>query len=236
MLSISELHWSRFTPFYFFTCANKWWRYFGHCMVSPYRTYLMAFIAWWISRRGDVCSPRLRCSSTCCALIIGLLATKRSLLLVRRSGTVCHTTLLTVCHWHNSAGKWKLFCFLYHFHDCFFLISGPWGFYLGHFKNFVCMYVIIRRQQYGPLQPCVVLVILSVCLFVTLCKNGQTDQGPLGMETLGNPRHIELDEGSTVKWRVVGECFPVVVKYRNVAAASIQCSHHRITLAICFLF
>jgi len=35
------------------------------------------------------------------------------------------------------------FCFLYHFRDYIFLFSGPWGFYLGHFKKFlmyVCMY------------------------------------------------------------------------------------------------
>jgi len=71
-----------------------------------------------------LCSGRrLRCSSTCRALIVGLLATERSLLPVRRSGgTVCHTTLLTVCHRHNSAGNWKLFCFLYHFHDYIFFL------------------------------------------------------------------------------------------------------------------
>jgi len=54
-------------------------------------------------------------------------------------------TLLTVCHWRHSAGNWKLFCFLYHYHDYICLFSGPWGFYLGRFKNFiwtyVCMYV-----------------------------------------------------------------------------------------------
>jgi len=33
------------------------------------------------------------------------------------------------------------FCFLYHFHDYIFLSSGHWGFYLSHFKNFLCMYV-----------------------------------------------------------------------------------------------
>jgi len=36
--------------------------------------------------------------------------------------------------------KLKTFLFLYHFHDYIFLFSGPWGFYLGHFKNFLCMY------------------------------------------------------------------------------------------------
>jgi len=33
--------------------------------------------------------------------------------------------------------------FFYHFHDYIFLFSGPWGFYLGHFKNFLCMYVCV---------------------------------------------------------------------------------------------
>jgi len=116
-------------------------RCLGHCIVSPHRTYLTTFIAWWISCRGDVCSSHLRCSSTCLALIVILLATEHSLLPVRCSGTVCHMTLLTVCRWHHSAGNWKLFCFLYHFHDYTFLFSGPWGFYLGHLKNFLCMYV-----------------------------------------------------------------------------------------------
>jgi len=75
------------------------------------------------------------------ALTVGLLATEHSLLPVRRSGTVCRTTLLTVCHWRHSAGNWKLFCFLYHFYDYVFLFSGPWGFYFCHFKHFLCMYV-----------------------------------------------------------------------------------------------
>jgi len=70
-----------------------------------------------------------------------LLVTEHSLLPVLRSGTVCNMTSLTVCHWHHSAGNWKLCCFLYHFHDYNFFFSGPWGFYLGHFKNFLCMYV-----------------------------------------------------------------------------------------------
>jgi len=30
--------------------------------TSPHRTYPMTFITWSISRRSDVCSPRLRCS------------------------------------------------------------------------------------------------------------------------------------------------------------------------------
>jgi len=60
---------------------------------------------------------------------------------VWRTGTVCRMTLLTVCHWHHSAGNWKLFCFLYHFRDYIFLLSSPWGFYSGHFKNFVFMCV-----------------------------------------------------------------------------------------------
>jgi len=71
---------------------------------------------------GDVCGRRLRCSSTCRELIVGLLATERSLLPVRRSGTVCRTTSLTVHHWPRSA---DLFCLLYHFHDYIFLFSGP---------------------------------------------------------------------------------------------------------------
>jgi len=60
----------------------------------------------------------------------------RTVLPIQRSGTVCHTTLLTVCHWHHSAKNWNLFCFLYHFHDYIFLFSGRLGFY---FKNFWCM-------------------------------------------------------------------------------------------------
>jgi len=84
-------------------------------------------------------------------LIVGLLATERLLLPVRRSGTVYHTTLLTVCHWRHSARNWKLSCFLYHFHDYIFLFSGPWSFYLGHFKNFlrmyVCMYHAVWQQN-----------------------------------------------------------------------------------------
>jgi len=83
-----------------------------------------------------VCDRRLRCSSTCLALIVGLLATERSLLPVRRSGTVCHTTLLTVCHWLHSAGNWTHFCFLYHFHD-YILEVFTWA----TLKNFLCMYV-----------------------------------------------------------------------------------------------
>jgi len=50
------------------------------------------------------------------------LATERSLLPVRRFGTVCHTTLLTECHWRHSAGNWKLFCCLYHFMTTFFFL------------------------------------------------------------------------------------------------------------------
>jgi len=72
--------------------------------------------------------------------------TERSLLPVRRSGTVCHTTLLTVYHWRHSARNWKLLCFLHHFHDYIFLFSGPWGFYLGHFKiSYVCTYVCMKQ-------------------------------------------------------------------------------------------
>jgi len=44
-----------------------------------HHTYRM-IITWWISRRGDVCGRHLCCSSTCHALIVGLLATERSLL------------------------------------------------------------------------------------------------------------------------------------------------------------
>jgi len=47
-------------------------------------------------------------------------------------------TLLTACYWHHSVRNWKLFCFLYHFDDC--ICSGLWSFYLGHFKNFFCMF------------------------------------------------------------------------------------------------
>jgi len=90
----------------------------------------------------DVPSWRCRCSSTCRALIVGLLATERSLLPVWRSGTVCHTTLLTVCHWRHSAGSWTLFCFLYHFHDYILVV-------LEFFTQatlkilYACMYVCI---------------------------------------------------------------------------------------------
>jgi len=109
-------------------------------MVSTHRTYPTTFIDLHIldgSGRGDVCGPRLCCSSTCRALIVGLLATERSLLPVRRSGTVCHTTSLTACHWRHSPRNWKLFCFLHYLH---YLFSGSWGFYLGHFENFLFIY------------------------------------------------------------------------------------------------
>jgi len=119
--------------------SRTWWKPgFLFEFSSNHRTYPMTFIAWWISRRGDVCGPRFRCSSTCRALVVGLLATECSLLPVWRSGTVCHT-LLTVFHWHHSAVNWKLFCLLYHFHDYIFLFSGPWGVYFGHFENFLCV-------------------------------------------------------------------------------------------------
>jgi len=96
----------------------------------------------------------LCCSSMCCALIVGLLVIEHFLLLVRCSGTVCHTTLLTVCHWRHSAGNWKLFCFLYHFHDYIFLFSGSWGFYLGHFDNFLCMYVCMYAYMHACMRVC----------------------------------------------------------------------------------
>jgi len=38
--------------------------------------------------------------------------------------------------------KINFFGFLYYLHDYNFLFSGPWGFHLGHFKNFLCMYVV----------------------------------------------------------------------------------------------
>jgi len=119
-------------------------------MVSPHHSYPMIFIVWWISHCGAVCGPRLRCSLMCHALIVVLLATEHLLLPVRCSGTVCITILLTVCHWRHSTRNWKLFCFLHHFHDYICLFGGhPWGFYLGHFINFlcmnVCMYVCIKE-------------------------------------------------------------------------------------------
>jgi len=102
---------------------------------------------------------RLRCSSTCRALIVVLLVTERSLLTVRRSGTVCHTTLLTVCHWHHS------FLFFYIISmTTFFLFSGPWGFYLGHFKNFlcICMYLI---NDVGLELGEILIVVVFMCNF-----------------------------------------------------------------------
>jgi len=129
---LASLHWLRSSERIQYKLATT---VFGHCMVSPHCTYpTTTFIAWWISRRGDVCGRRLRCSSTCRALVVGLLGTERSLLPVRRSGTACHMTLPTVCHWRHSAGYWKLFCFLYHFHDYIFLFSGPWSLYLGQYN------------------------------------------------------------------------------------------------------
>jgi len=131
-------------------------------MVLPHRTYPTTSIAWWISRRGDVCSSRLCCSSTCRALIVVLLVTECSLLSVRRSGTVCHTTLLPVCHWHHSVGNWKHFCFLYHFHDYIFLFVVFEIFTWATLKISYACICVFSHYQHCTNRGCVLTKILTI--------------------------------------------------------------------------
>jgi len=76
--------------------------------------YVSASLFTWRSTSRRDYATRIR------ALIVGLLVTERSLLPVRRSGSVCHTTLLT-----SLCRKLKTFLFfLCHCHDYVFLFSG----------------------------------------------------------------------------------------------------------------
>jgi len=111
--------------------------------LSPQTNSPLSYLALFWAHPVQASDDAVSVTAWSRPIIVVLLVTERSLLPVRRSGTVCHTTLLTVCHWHHSAGSWELFCFLYHFHDYIFLFSGPWGFYLGQFKNFLRMYVLL---------------------------------------------------------------------------------------------
>jgi len=67
--TLASLHWMRSSERIQYKLAMT---VFQSLHGLAHRTYPTTFIAWWISRRGDVCGPRLRCSSTCRALIVGL--------------------------------------------------------------------------------------------------------------------------------------------------------------------
>jgi len=93
--TLASLHWLRSSERIQYRPATTVLRSL-HGLAPPYLSDDLHHLVDIPSRRSLRSASSL--NSTCRALIVGLLATQRSLLPVRRSGTVCLTTLLTVCH------------------------------------------------------------------------------------------------------------------------------------------
>ena len=109
-------------------------------LVARHRTLVHSSV-WSTYRVDELFAPPTLAASSSHSPTGPPLATEPFLLLVPRSGTVCHRRSHQRHHWTPFAGIWRLICSPCHirtYNYCNWLtsVSGPCSkFYLDHFKN-----------------------------------------------------------------------------------------------------